>query len=152
MTGDVPMDGLPRLDVGAMSTVHDARSEFEAECIRSVLEDAGIASVVPPSGQGVFGFPLRAAGASVPVRVLPEDLSRARQVLAEARWAGKSIDWDDADVGEVPAEVRDELGRGERHRRVRRIVMAVGRAVVAVILLLMIAQGVWGLIRSASRS
>jgi hypothetical protein len=28
--------------------------------------------------------------------------------------------------------------------------MAVGRAVVAVILLLMIAQGVWGLVRSAS--
>jgi hypothetical protein len=82
--------------------------------------------------------------------VLPEDLSRARQVLAEARWSGKSIDWDDADVGEVPAEVRDELGKGERHRRVRRIVMAVGRAVVAVILLLMIAQGVWGLVRSAS--
>jgi hypothetical protein len=30
--------------------------------------------------------------------------------------------------------------------------MAVGRAVLAAILLLMVAQGVWGLIRSASRS
>jgi hypothetical protein len=73
-------------------------------------------------------------------------------VLAEARWAGKSIDWDEADVGEVPSEVREELGKGERHRRVRRVVMAVGRAVLAAILLLMVAQGVWGLIRSASRS
>ena len=158
MTGHEPAGGTdaggggrPRLDVGAMSTVHDARTEFEAECIRSVLEDAGIPSVVPPSGQGIFGFPLRAGGASVPVRVLPEDLSRARQVLAEARWAGKSIDWDDADVGEAPPEVLGELGRAARHRRVRRIVMAFGRAVVAVILLLMIAQGAWALVRAAGR-
>lgn len=152
MTAPAHGDGRPRLDVGAMSTVHEARSEFEAECIRSVLEDAGIASVIPPSGQGVFGFPLRAGGASVPVRVLPEDLSRARQVLAEARWAGKSIDWDDADVGEVPSEVRDELGQVGKQRRIRRVVMAVGRAVLAAILLLMVAQGVWGVIWVASGS
>lgn len=146
-----PGDG-PRMDVGGMPTVHEARSEFEAECVRSVLEDAGIGSVVPPSGQGIFGFPLRAGGASVPVRVLPEDLSRARQVLAEARWAGKSIDWDDADVGEVPPEVQGELGRAARHRRIRRFVMAFGRVAVGVILLLVLLQLALGVIRHAAGS
>jgi len=52
----------------------------------------------------------------------------------------------------VPSEVRDELGQLGRQRRIRRVVMAVGRAVLVAILLLMVAQGVWGVIWVASGS
>ena len=116
-----------------MPAAFEARSEFEAQCVRSVLSDAGIASVIPPTGQAIFGFPLRTGGNTVPVRVLPEDLSRARQVLAEARWTGKSIDWDEVDVGEVPPEVARVL-RGDRAGRwIRRGILAVAWVLIAVI-------------------
>lgn len=135
MTGGGPDGGAPgrEIDAGAMPSAFEARSEFEAQCVRSVLEDAGIASVMPPTGQAIFGFPLRTGGTTVPVRVLPEDLSRARQVLAEARWAGKSIDWDEVDVGEVPPEVARVL-RGDRAGRwIRRAVLGVAWMLIAVI-------------------
>jgi hypothetical protein len=130
-----PDAGVPgrEIDAGAMPAAFEARSEFEAQCVRSVLEDAGIASVIPPTGQAIFGFPLRTGGSTVPVRVLPEDLSRARQVLAEARWTGKSIDWDEVDVGEVPPEVARVL-RGDRAGRwIRRGILAVAWVLIAVI-------------------
>jgi hypothetical protein len=132
---DGPRDAGPgrEIDAGAMPAAFEARSEFEAQCVRSVLEDAGIASVIPPTGQAVFGFPLRTGGNTVPVRVLPEDLSRARQVLAEARWTGKSIDWDEVDVGEVPPEVARVL-RGDRAGRwIRRGILAVAWVLISVI-------------------
>jgi hypothetical protein len=132
---DGPRDAGPgrEIDAGAMPAAFEARSEFEAQCVRSVLEDAGIASVIPPTGQAIFGFPLRTGGNTVPVRVLPEDLSRARQVLAEARWTGKSIDWDEVDVGEVPPEVARVL-RGDRAGRwIRRGILAVAWVLIAVI-------------------
>ena len=97
------------VDAGGMPTVFEARSDFEAQCVRGVLGDAGIRSVTVPTGQGIFGYPLRAGSRTVPVRVLPEDLSRARQALAEARWTGKSVDWDEVDVGEMPPEVARAL-------------------------------------------
>jgi hypothetical protein len=135
VTGGGPDGGAPgrEIDAGAMPAAFEARSEFEAQCVRSVLEDAGIASVMPPTGQAIFGFPLRTGGNTVPVRVLPEDLSRARQVLAEARWAGKSIDWDEVDVGEVPPEVERMLRGGRAGRWIRRVILGVAWVLIAVI-------------------
>jgi len=123
-------------DPGLLPTVHLARDEFEAECVRGVLEDAGIASVVPPTGQGVFGFPLRAGGPGVPVRVLPQDLSRAREVLAEARWRGRSIDWDEVDVGDMPPEVARLMRPAGRASRIRRAAIGVALVLLALMLAL----------------
>lgn len=131
MSGSAPRHPL---DAAAMPVAHEARNEFEAQCVRTVLEDAGIRSVVLPSGQAVFGFPLRAGGATVPVRVLPEDLTRARQAISEARWTGRSIDWDELDVGEVPPDVARILGSARRERIVRRLVLAVAWAALATVL------------------
>ena len=78
-----------RMDASTMPIACEARNEFEAQCVQSVLEDAGIQSVIDPSGVAVFGFPLRAGSTVVPVRVLPEDLSRAKQMISEARWVFK---------------------------------------------------------------
>ena len=132
MSADGPGEAVPgrEIDAGAMPAAFEARSEFEAQCVRSVLEDAGIASVIPPTGQAIFGFPMRTGLNTVPVRVLPEDLSRARQVLAEARWTGKSIDWDEVDVGEAPPEVARMLGGDRVGRWIRRGILAVAWAII----------------------
>jgi hypothetical protein len=127
-------DGTP-VDAGTMPTVFEARSEFEAQCVRGVLEDAGIRSVTVPTGQGIFGFPLRAGARTVPVRVLPDDLSRARQALSEARWTGKSVDWDEVDVGEMPPEVARVLAGARRDRWVRRAFLAVAWVALAFVAL-----------------
>ena len=113
------------VDAGEMPVAYEARNEFEAQCVRSVLEDAGIRSVTLPSGQAIFGFPMRAGAAGVPVRVLAEDLSRAKQVIAESRWVGRSVDWDEVDVGEMPPDVARIMARTRRDRWVQRAVMAV---------------------------
>ncbi|MFM1936080.1 MAG: putative prokaryotic signal transducing protein [Planctomycetota bacterium] len=129
-------------DPGLLPTVHLARDEFEAECVRGVLEDAGIASVVPPTGQGVFGFPLRAGGPGVPVRVLPQDLSRAREVLADARWRGRSIDWDEVEVGDMPPEVARLMRPGGRPRWIRRVAIGVALTLLA-LMLASVVSGAW---------
>jgi hypothetical protein len=121
------------VDAGDMPTAYEARNEFEAQCVRGVLEDAGIRSVTVPAGQAIFGFPLRAGARGVPVRVLPDDLSRARQVIAEARWTGRSIDWDEVDVGEVPPEVARMLGGDRAGRWIRRGILGVAWVIIAVI-------------------
>ena len=120
---NAPADDPRRImDAGTMPVAYNARNEFEAQCVRSVLEDAGIKSVALVPGQGIFGFPLRASAPGVPVRVLPEDHSRALQVIAEARWVGRSIDWDEVDVGDVPPEVARVLDRGKSERIFARLV------------------------------
>jgi len=125
--------GARAVDGGDMPVAFEARDEFEAECARSVLEDSGIRSVVLPAGQAIFGFPLRAGGRTVPVRVLPDDLSRARQVLAEARWTGRSVDWDQVDVGEVPPEVARVLARSRTEAWIRRAHVALAWLVLALV-------------------
>jgi len=121
------------VDAGDMPTAYEARNEFEAQCVRGVLEDAGIRSVTVPAGQAIFGFPLRAGARGVPVRVLPDDLSRARQVIAEARWTGRSIDWDEVDVGEVPSEVARVLSRVRREAWIRRAMQALAWLMLALV-------------------
>lgn len=133
------MSGEPHaVDAGDMPVAYDARNEFEAQCVRGVLEDAGIRSVTVPAGQAIFGFPLRAGARGVPVRVLPDDLSRARQVIAEARWTGRSIDWDEVDVGEMPPEVARMLARSRGDRWMRRAFLAVAWVALATVLLGMV--------------
>ena len=136
---NAPADDPGRMmDAGTMPVAYNARNEFEAQCVRSVLEDAGIKSVTLVPGQGIFGFPLRASAPGVPVRVLPEDHSRALQVIAEARWVGRSIDWDEVDVGEVPPEVARMLDRKRPERIFIRIVKSLIWIYLAVVLVGMV--------------
>lgn len=114
------------VDVGKMPCVYEARDDFEAQCVRSVLLEAGIRSVVLSSGESIFGFPMRAGRAVVPVRVLEEDLSQAKQAISEARWTGRSVDWDEVDVGEVPPEVAQVLRRAGRERVIVRVLLVLG--------------------------
>ena len=57
--------------------------------------------------------------------ITSEDLSRAKQVIAESRWVGRSVDWDEVDVGEMPPDVARIMARTRRDRWVQRAVMAV---------------------------
>ena len=132
------------MDAGAMPTAFEARSEFEAQCVRTLLEEAGISCVVVPSGTTIFGFPLRAGGPTIPVRVLPEDLSRAKQAISEAKFVGRSIDWDEVDVGEASSDVAHALSRSRRVRRRRMVVTAM----VWIILLAAALSAVAALIRA----
>jgi hypothetical protein len=132
------------MDAGAMPTAFEARSEFEAQCVRAVLEDAGIACVVVPSGTAIFGFPLRAGGRTIPVRVLPDDLSRAKQAISEAKFVGRSIDWDEVDLGEEGPDVARTLSRTRRVRRTRMVVAAI----VWIFLIAVALSAVAGLVRA----
>jgi Putative prokaryotic signal transducing protein len=132
---NVPPASGRTVDAGEMPVAYEARNEFEAQCIRSVLEDAGIRSLTLPHGQAIFGFPMRAGASGVPVRVLPDDLSRAKQVIAEARWVGRSVDWDEVDVGEMPPEVARMLARAKADAWIRRALLAVAWVALAVVVL-----------------
>jgi len=121
------------VDAGEMPVAYEARNEFEAQCVRSVLEDAGIRSLTLPHGQAIFGFPMRAGASGVPVRVLPDDLSRAKQVIAEARWVGRSVDWDEVDVGEMPPDVARMLARARTDAWIRRALLAVAWVALAMV-------------------
>lgn len=121
------------VDAGDMPTAALARSDFEAEAIRAVLADAGIRSLFIPTSTGVFGFPLGLRGEGIPVRVLPDDLSRAREVLSQARFTGRSVDWDDVDIGEMPPEVRATLERSGLPRKAGGTVAAIGGVIAVAI-------------------
>jgi hypothetical protein len=123
-----------------MPTVTHAQTEFEAEAIRAVLADAGIRSLVVPCGSNVFGFPMAPGGKGIPVKVLEEDLSRAREVLSRARFVGRSVDWDDADLGEMAPEVRAALEKRGGARRVGGVLAAAG-GVIAVLLVILLLGG-----------
>lgn len=139
------------VDVGDMATVMHASTEFEAEAVRAVLADAGIRSVMVPTGSNVFGFPLGASGRGIPVRVLPDELDRARTALAQAQFVGRSVDWDDVDVGEIPPDVQRDLGHSGLSGRAGGLLVAAGAVIAAVIGLLIlggIAMTIWNAIRA----
>jgi hypothetical protein len=140
------------MDAGDLSTVAFASTEFEAEALRAVLDDAGISSLFLPSGSNLFGFPLRADGGSIPVKVLPEDLSRAKEVLSRAKFIGRSVDWDDVDVGEMPPDVRSVLERRTSTRRAGGIAVAIGALVAAVIVILAVGGAVVWILKTLALS
>ncbi|MBL9141467.1 MAG: hypothetical protein JNK53_06325 [Phycisphaerae bacterium] len=131
-------DGFVSIDAGDLPTLTFARSEFEAGTIRAVLSEAGIRSIAVPCGTGIFGFPMGTRGEGIPIRVLPNDLNRAREVLSEARFVGQSVDWDDVDIGEMPPEIRATLERGGLPRRAGGIMVWVGGVIAVIIGVLML--------------
>ena len=74
--------------------VHRAKTTMEADIVRLVLEDAGIVAVIPDQNNPLPAMDLTPfdgeySPVGCDVLVSSEVLDRARQVIAEAREAGK---------------------------------------------------------------
>lgn len=80
-----------------LQTVAVTTTEFEAQTLVVVLEEAGI----PASAFGSVRstLPLGARFTGVPVQVRRGDLERARVVLERRRTESADIDWDAVDLG-----------------------------------------------------
>lgn len=139
------------VDAGDLPTAAEAQNEFQAEAIRAVLIDAGISSIYVPSGSSLFGFST-APGRTIPVKVLPQDLSRAKEVLSRAKFVGRSVDWDDVDVGDMPPEVRTTLEQGRTAQRAGGFLVWLGAVVAALIALLVIGGIVVALTRTLAQA
>jgi hypothetical protein len=72
---------------------HQSTSPAEAELIRGLLEEAGIRALIPDRNNPLPGVDLTPfsaeGGAGCDVVVPARDLARAREVLEEAREAGR---------------------------------------------------------------
>lgn len=79
-------------------TLLTATSEFAANAIVVVLEDAGIPARAFGSVQGGLGW-ANFGFCSTPVQVQQKDLEQARRVLDQAKQDSIDIDWDNVDVG-----------------------------------------------------
>ena len=98
--------------------VHRGESQAEAELIRLVLEDAGVMAIVPDENTPLPGLGLtpqdgQYSGLGCDVLVPSRDLERARQVLAEARDAGRLAAAEAEKASGETGEARDEDSAGE---------------------------------------
>jgi hypothetical protein len=84
-----------------LETLLVATSEFAANAIVIVLNDAGIEARAFGTIQGGLGLALGADPShwGTPVQVRSCDLERARQTLDQARQDSIDIDWDAVDLG-----------------------------------------------------
>ncbi len=89
-------------DADRLETLLVATSEFAANAVVVVLEDAGIEARAFGTVQGGLGFPLghHTFGWGTPVQVRASDLERARHALDQARRDSIDIDWDSVELGE----------------------------------------------------
>lgn len=82
----------------------EASTEFEAQTIAAVLEDAGIKAQVFALG-AALGMGMGPAFGRVLVQVGERDVEPARAALKDARFIGASVDWDSVDIDDSQAEV-----------------------------------------------
>ena len=84
-----------------LETLLVATSEFAANAIVIVLNDAGIEARAFGTIQGGLGLPIGASarGWGTPVQVRSCDVDEARRVLDQARQDSIDIDWDAVDLG-----------------------------------------------------
>jgi len=89
-------------DADHLETLLVATSEFAANAVVVVLEDAGIEARAFGTIQGGLGFPLghHTLGWGTPVQVRASDLESARNALEKARRDSVDIDWDSVELGE----------------------------------------------------
>lgn len=85
-------------------TVTTANTEFHANTLVALLEDAGIKAFAFAHVHG--SLPLESRRIQVPVQVRKVDFDRATQVLANRLDEASRIDWQNVDVGET--DVRDQ--------------------------------------------
>ena len=88
-------------------TLLTATSEFAANSLVIVLEDAGIPAFAFSSAQNIFGVTGMSGNLlSTAVQVRREDLERAKAALESNRIDSVDIDWDAIDVGEPVEQIR----------------------------------------------
>ena len=88
-------------------TLLTATSEFAANSLVIVLEDAGIPAFAFSPAQNVFGVTGMSGNLlNTAVQVRREDLDRARAALESNRIDSVDIDWDAIDVGEPVEQIR----------------------------------------------
>ena len=114
--------------------------ELEAQSLSAVLEEAGIFAVVNSSPFSVLSCAI-APGSEVTLRVPQDQLELAKQTLEISRIHAATIDWDEVDLGEMPAEVEDLIQQREVLHGFSRF-LAVAGLILAFLILLMLAVGV----------
>ena len=91
-------------------------NEFKAGIVRSVLDDAGIESIVGPTEKtlpGVFGL---TGFREAVVLVRREDLARAQAALDAKRRESVDLDWNEIDVGEPADSLARRIAESGRER------------------------------------
>ncbi|MDG2200603.1 MAG: DUF2007 domain-containing protein [Phycisphaerales bacterium] len=116
-------------------TLLTATSEFAANAIVVVLEDAGIRAVAFGTVQSGFGLghPLVFG---TPVQVRREDLELARTTLNQARRDSVDIDWDKVELGEREDQL--PLGQGATS-----LALVLGFSATALVLLIGLLAAIW---------
>ena len=120
---------------GDLVTLLTATSEFAANAIVVVLEDAGIPAVAFGTVQSGFGLghPLVFG---TPVQVRRDDLELARTTLSQARRDSVDIDWDQVELGEREDQL--PLGQGGTP-----LALVLGFSATALVLLTGLVAAIW---------
>lgn len=116
------------------------RSPLEAEAVIAALAERGIDA----QGFNHAASMLGSISLNVPysVSVKREDFETARALLADIRAESAAIDWDQVDVGEMPAEVKRELDRGTA--KFPRMVMYLGAVLAIVAFVVILLNAIFG--------
>lgn len=114
--------------------------ELEAQSLKAILEDDGIFAVVNSSPFTVLSCAL-SPGSDVTLRVPQDQLELAKQTLEISRIHAATIDWDEVDLGEMPAEVENLIQQREVIHGFSRF-LAVTGMILGLLILLMFTAGI----------
>lgn len=129
------MNDSPRPSNDELVTLLTATSEFAANAIVVVLEDAGIPAVAFGTVQSGFGLG-HPIVFGTPVQVRSEDLELAQATLNQARQDSIDIDWDQVELGEREDQL--PLGQGGVS-----LALALGFTATALVLLTGLVAAIW---------
>ena len=114
--------------------------ELEAQSLKAILEDDGIFAVVNSSPFTVLSCAI-SPGSDVTLRVPQDQLELAKQTLEISRIHAATIDWDEVDLGEMPAEVENLIQQREVIHGFSRF-LAVTGMILGLLILLMFTAGI----------
>ena len=121
-----------------LTTLLEARSEFEANMAVAVLAEAGIEAFA--FGEAYGALPLNARFMRVPVQVRASELAQAKAALSQNISDSVDLDWDEVDVGQ--REDALPLSTPGRMPLAARIAFAVAVAIVIITIISIFAAGV----------
>ena len=114
--------------------------ELEAQSLKAILEDDGIFAVVNSSPFTVLSCAI-SPGSDVTLRVPQDQLELAKQTLEISRIHAATIDWDEVDLGEMPAEVENLIQQREVIHGFSRF-LAVTGMILGLLILLVFTAGI----------